>query len=739
MASTKEEFIITVKGKLYKNNKEDWEVLYNKFISGSSIVKLSKEYTISETTIKKYFAKFGFKTRSRSEARSNYVEVEVNYSLFNEVYNLFCLGVTIEQLSNTYGKSRDTIRKYLSYIDINYKDKAEKINKKVDKLDSLNWDDLYNKYMNNVSMEELATVNSVCKESIIRGFKKRGYNIDKGFKIIKTSKGDFRDDLEYPWLTLYEEYRNNRSLLDISREYKIGTETIKKQFSRFNLTLKSSEEIYNGLAIRKLGLVNFREDFDLTCEDHWKELYNEYLNSSLNELSKKYSTSADTIKKYFKKYGLCLKSNGESIKKAFENKPIILNGIELSLNNKEGWIGIHKEYMEASLSLEDIKNKYVSKRTLEKYFKKLGLPILTKEEYRKRAYERTKGEHGERIKNYLLEEGLLILDDYKGVHDRGNYINYNIRHIICGNEFKRTLHENKSILCPYCNNSSRELFLVDYIKSFGIEVDQGNRKIIYPSELDIYITDLNIAFEYNGSYWHSTFQNRIDKNYHKNKTEKCLKNKVKLYHIWDYNNKEIVKSLIKAKLNLTNNKYYARKLSIEKVDIKERKEFFNKNHLHGDANCSFAFGLYNKGQLVQCISFRKHKEGLEIARLATKLDAIVIGGFSKLLKHSIKYIKESYKEINKIITYCDRDWTPDYKDSVYYKNGFKFLYNTGNILRYYNSTKGIVESREKYQKHKLSKLFGSIIEGVTVDNILNSNGIYSIYNSGNWKFELEVI
>ena len=63
-------------------------------------------------------------------------------------------------------------------------------------------------------------------------------------------------------------------------------------------------------------------------------------------------------------------------------------------------------------------------------------------------------------------------------------------------------------------------------------------------QIDILILDLNIGFEYNGSYHHS--YPKKDKDYHKYKTEKALEKRIKLYHIWQYEDLEITKNRIKS-------------------------------------------------------------------------------------------------------------------------------------------------------------------------------------------------
>lgn len=102
--------------------------------------------------------------------------------------------------------------------------------------------------------------------------------------------------------------------------------------------------------------------------------------------------------------------------------------------------------------------------------------------------------------------------------------------------------------CQFCiSNTSRaenEIynFCKNYLSKEIIKQDRTlvpspNTKFFY--EIDIYIHDLRLAFEYNGRYWHNDenliarskgyFKNSDE--YHQYKTDECLKKGVKLIHI----------------------------------------------------------------------------------------------------------------------------------------------------------------------------------------------------------------
>jgi hypothetical protein len=156
--------------------------------------------------------------------------------------------------------------------------------------------------------------------------------------------------------------------------------------------------------------------------------------------------------------------------------------------------------------------------------------------------------------------------------------------------------------------------------------------------------------------------------------------------------------------------------------------------MHNAVRAKLHYGLFDNDELVSVITYREHKEGLEIARFAAKNNVTIVGGFSKLLKNSLKSIRSlGYK---KIITYADRDLTPDYQDSVYFKNGFKFIKNTGNILFYTDCNQTF--PRQIFQKHKLSSILSEYDSKLNANENLIKNKIYPVWNSGNWKFEMYI-
>jgi hypothetical protein len=546
---------------------------------------------------------------------------------------------------------------------------------------------------------------------------------------IKTSRGWLSKTDINDWLDIYNEYLDSKSLLVLSKEFGISNRTLKNIFLSFNFKLLSEKEINERkqskkkqTCLKKYGVENPSQS---------KEIRNKSKQTCLKKYGVEYSLQSEKIRDKSKQTNL--KRYG--FENPFQSKDI---------KNKIKKTNLKKYGFENPFQSEEVKDK-IKRFNLKRY--KFKNPMMSNEI--KNKSKLTMWLNIEiKIKKFLKENNYKLLGKFEGIHNTDNDNNsiswhkYNIKHLECGNIYKTYFNGNYFVKCPKCYpyQSNKEIFFRNFISN-ELDINTiNNKRNIVGKELDIFIEDLRIGFEYNGSFWHSIIHDNKDKNYHKNKTELCLEKDIKLYHIWEHDNEEIIKSLIRSKLNKIDIKYFARKLIIKQVDYKTKKDFFDNNHLHGDVNSSFCFGLYDGlGNLIQCISFRKHKEGLEIARFASLINTQIVGGFSKLLKHSIKYIKENYANINKIITYCDRDWTPSHEDSVYYKNGFSFIGDSGCQLKYYNLALKTIESREKYQKHKLKVLFPDIYnDNLIADQILYKKRIYPICNSGNWKYILDI-
>jgi hypothetical protein len=295
---------------------------------------------------------------------------------------------------------------------------------------------------------------------------------------------------------------------------------------------------------------------------------------------------------------------------------------------------------------------------------------------------------------------------------------------------------SKKMYKIYCNHhlnnhhtSKQEIEVFSFItKNYNKEILQNYK--IDKKELDIYIPSLNLAFEFNGLYWHSDLFK--EKKYHYNKWKLCKDNGIKLMTIWedDWNFKQnIVKSIILNKIGKNKEKIYARKCIIKEVPFNKSKEFLDSNHLQGWCLSKVNLGLYYNDELVSLMTFGKRKisgkKQHELLRFCSKLNTSVIGGASKLFKHFIR----NYKP-NKIISYASCDISDG---SLYKILGFNEIGHTG--INYW-WVKDKRYHRSGFMKHKLVR------EGAdpnkTENQIMHEDGFNKIWGTGNLKYEFTI-
>lgn len=254
-------------------------------------------------------------------------------------------------------------------------------------------------------------------------------------------------------------------------------------------------------------------------------------------------------------------------------------------------------------------------------------------------------------------------------------------------------------------------------------------------EIDIYLPELKLGFEFNGLYWHS---NKFkDKSYHVKKNNYFFEKGISLFHIWEDDwiyKQDIVKSMIINKLGKTPNKIFARKCKVVEItDNKLIRDFLEKNHIQGFVGSKIKLGLFFENELVSLMTFGNLRKSLgqnsqkgsyEMLRFCNKLNTNIVGGASKLLKHFI-----NTNEVKEVISYSDSSRSDG---NLYKQLGFKMVSETEP--NYYWIVDGIRKHRFNFRKDKLVK------EGANTNKteieIMNDRGYYRIFDCGNKKWNL---
>ena len=322
----------------------------------------------------------------------------------------------------------------------------------------------------------------------------------------------------------------------------------------------------------------------------------------------------------------------------------------------------------------------------------------------------------------------------------------------CSNEFDILTYQfyyrtNSGVnICTNCfpiseNSSISQIELYNFItNNYSGEVLLDCKNIINPYEIDIYLPELKIGFEFNGVWWHSEkFKNE---NYHLKKYELSNLNNVSLITIWEddwVKNREICESFVLNKLRKTSNRIYARKCEIKEISYNDSKEFLDSNHLQGDCKSSIRIGLFNNNELISLMTFSKLRLPLqrheknrnkdkhyELTRFCNKINTSVVGGASKLMKYFIT----KYNPIQ-VETYSDNLIS---NGDLYETLGFEYSHTSKP--GYWYVIDGIREHRFNWRKQKLIKMGYDINK--TEEEIMSELGHYRIYNAGNKKWIYKV-
>lgn len=456
--------------------------------------------------------------------------------------------------------------------------------------------------------------------------------------------------------------------------------------------------------------------------------YDEFKKKSIESFKITFNKNKEIIlnkkrKNCIKKYGTSHPMQSEIIKKKKEKTNIDRYGFVNPMQNTNV-----KEKQNKAITEEVKKSRTI--RIKDTNTKRYGVSCVFMDENVKQKIKETmiKKYGNENInQRHMSKECISILKNkdeltklYEEIGVYGITRKYNINHTTVYDYIHLHNIEIKK------QSSFAEKDLVNFLKTLGVTVIENDRKILSGMEIDILIPEKNIAFEFNGLYWHSTkFKNR---NYHLEKTNRAKNAGIRLIHIFEdewNDKKEIVKEKIKSIFGLYDGKrIFARKCKIERITSKDIIDnFYDETHIQGSCSYGSTFALKDESEnIVAMMSCKENFGRMELVRFSTK--NLIIGGFSKLFSAMVSAL-----DIDEIISFADRRWSIG---AVYSKNGFEYLYETAPSYSYVVNDKRI--NKRKFRKNLLEKKLEKFDKNLSeLDNTLE-NGIYRIYDCGLLKY-----
>jgi hypothetical protein len=367
-------------------------------------------------------------------------------------------------------------------------------------------------------------------------------------------------------------------------------------------------------------------------------------------------------------------------------------------------------------------NKEIIEKTKQTCIERYGVPAVASSKHVKDILAKKYFElllSSDRLKDRCIPN--FTPGDYQGTHHK-----YSWSCTTCKSVFEDHLDNGHIPHCPVCypghsGSSFLEKELVDFIKRLGVIVEESNHSILGKKEIDVFIPFRNLAIEFDGLYWHSELRG-VGKNYHLDKTITCREKGIQLIHIfedeWIYK-KEIVKSMIQAKLGLCD-RLYARNCTIKDVSTDDAKLFLFDNHLKGYINGK-NLGLYHDDLLVSLLTYGSprfdNNHDVEIFRFCSKRNMVIVGGLSKLLKGVGNCT---------IITYCDIRFG---EGDSYIKGGLRKIGVSQPSYYYIKGDRRL--NRLEFQKHLLKDKLKIFDHDLTEWQNMQLNGYNRIWDCGN--------
>ena len=268
-----------------------------------------------------------------------------------------------------------------------------------------------------------------------------------------------------------------------------------------------------------------------------------------------------------------------------------------------------------------------------------------------------------------------------------------------------------------------------YNRSFAELLDSNN--ITYEREflLQKYSYDFKVGdtlIEINPTATHNTRfspygKNRIDTNYHRDKSELARDSGYNVIHVFDWDDTDKVLNLLKHRDTV-----YARNCDVRVGNDIDTNKYLDMYHLQGTCRGQkIRLGLYHNNQLVSLMTFGKSRFNknceYELLRYCSHYN--VVGGAEKLFK----YFVDNYKP-NSIVSYCD---TSKFSGKVYDALGFKYI-KTNSPRKHWYSLK---EKRHITDGLLLSQGYDRLFKeshgkGTSNEELILSRGYLPVYDCG---------
>jgi len=408
---------------------------------------------------------------------------------------------------------------------------------------------------------------------------------------------------DYSWM--YEHYINkNNSVKELAKALTVSTSVIERRLRSLNIKKPNHlrQKIAKQTNLKKYGYEN--------------PIYNSKIKEKIKQTN---------LKRYGSESPLSNKKIQEKIKQTLVSRygvdhPMRIDIVkQRAINNSQATSQL-KYNGKSSLASNEIKEK-IKQTNLKKY-----------------GYENPSQNLNikEKIKTLAFQTGQWNSINGYTTDDLARKLNLS-KSYICKliNQFKKQDLSDKEILNFLSVAKARRQNSLEFKISNHFNIDFFNK---FPDKNIRYKPDFKlndrVYLNVDGLYWHSEKIIK-DKYHHFNirKTFEANGLRILQFREDEINYKfPIVCSMINNILGKSKYRIFGRKTEVRRVNQEEAKDFLNENHIMGSIK-SVHCGLYYKDELVAIMSYKifKKDNSLKIDRFCSKINTVVIGGFSKLL------------------------------------------------------------------------------------------------------------
>ena len=462
-------------------------------------------------------------------------------------------------------------------------------------------------------------------------------------------------------------------------------------------------QIANQLGINKtLFQRHWQKDFNIEIRSNKGKIWSEDIDTvrdlylkqewSLDDLAKKYEMSACAVNKFLKKHNI------RKLELRDWNK-IVPQIVELYINQNKRFnevseiLGIDVSVMRRALQDRGIVKPYSLKHKLkeETWLKNLGTTNPSKNQKIKiKKAETSMKNFG--VTSYMKLETVKEQRKQKDFEKYGkwrwqtNLVNVNIK------------------------SSKIEQEMIDFIKKIQPYTVFQNTRDVIGYEIDAFIANLNIGFEFNGCFWHD-IKHELTPVYKKIKAAE--KKNIKLYfvyeNLWKHRNSS-VKNIIKNLL-CEANKFRIEDCKVVKIDNNTIKEIYQTHGLrefeNSDNMINYALVLKRDDAILAVSSF-VYKDN-EWWWTNTCLCSYASVDKSVYILFKDQFFQDVETNIAKIKLYRDVPDFPNFKPDnakFLYHSEFYISMDTSKLLTVEKSYNSVYDLKQEFKNKSVLRLPG---------------------------------